>query len=59
MRRGVFPSRGRAIGEAVIEKLARLEQSRLAQECAKLDPYEERALAEIGLGSEVAGWPEY
>ncbi|MDP2644889.1 MAG: ribbon-helix-helix domain-containing protein [Desulfobacterales bacterium] len=33
-----FPNRSRAIQAAVAEKLTRMEKSRLAQECAKLDP---------------------
>ena len=36
-------------GKAVREKLARVDRSRLARECAKLDPKFERALAEEGL----------
>jgi len=47
------------IEEAVAEKLARLEKSRLAQECAKLDPAFEKALAEEGLSEDLAEWPEY
>ncbi len=35
-----------AIADALKEKLQRPEQSRLAQECAKLNPNEEKALAE-------------
>src|SRR5262249_28321394 len=31
----------------------------LAQECAKLDPREEQALADEGLASEVTEWPAY
>jgi metal-responsive CopG/Arc/MetJ family transcriptional regulator len=54
-----FPSRSQAIQEAVDEKLVRLSRSRLAQECAKLDPDYERALAEEGMGGELAEWPEY
>jgi len=54
-----FPSRSRAIQVAVDEKLSRLERGRLARECAKLDPAEEQALAEEGLGTELASWPEY
>jgi metal-responsive CopG/Arc/MetJ family transcriptional regulator len=46
VQKQVFPNRSQAIQEAVVEKLARLERSRLAQECAKLDPALERALAE-------------
>jgi metal-responsive CopG/Arc/MetJ family transcriptional regulator len=54
-----FPNRSLAIQEAVDEKLGRLSHSRLAQECAKLDPDHERALAEEGMGGELAEWPEY
>lgn len=55
----VFPSRSRAIEEAVEEKLARLERNRLARECAKLDPAFEKAIADEGLAEDVAEWPEY
>ena len=54
-----FPNRSRAIQEAVAEKLTRLEKSRLAQECAKLDPDFEQSLAEEGFTSELEEWPEY
>ena len=59
VKRRVFPNRSQAIEEAVTEKLARLEKSRLAQECAKLDPGFEKALAEEGLSEDLAEWPEY
>lgn len=55
----VFASRSQAIQAAVEEKIARLEKTRLAQECAKLDPSEEQALAEEGLAAEAAQWPAY
>jgi metal-responsive CopG/Arc/MetJ family transcriptional regulator len=55
----VFPNRSRAIREALQEKLEHLERSRLARECAKLDPAFEKALAEEGLSEELAEWPEY
>ena len=54
-----FANRSQAIEIAVEEKLARLERSRLAEECAKLDPDEEKALADIGLDADVKAWPEY
>ena len=57
--KNVFPNRSRAIQAAVAEKLARMERSRLASECAKLDPKVEKALAEEGLGQELEAWPEY
>jgi metal-responsive CopG/Arc/MetJ family transcriptional regulator len=55
----VFPNRSKAIQEAVEEKLQRLERSRLARECAKLDPGFEKGLAEQGMSEELAQWPEY
>jgi metal-responsive CopG/Arc/MetJ family transcriptional regulator len=54
-----FPNRSKAIQEAVAEKLKRIEKSRLAKECAKLDPGFEQSLAEEGFSSEVEEWPEY
>lgn len=54
-----FPTRSQAIQEAVEEKLTRLEHSRLARECAQLDPTVEKALAEEGLSEDVSAWPEY
>jgi metal-responsive CopG/Arc/MetJ family transcriptional regulator len=59
VKRRIFPSRSRAIQEAVKEKLERLNHSRLAQECSKLDPDYEKALAEEGLGEDLSEWPEY
>ena len=54
-----FPNRSKAIQEAVAEKMSRLEKSRLAQECAKLDPDFEQSLAEEGFTAELEEWPEY
>jgi len=54
-----FPNRSQAIQEAVDEKLSRMSGNRLARECARLDPEFEKALAEEGLGAELAEWPEY
>ena len=59
VKSNVFPNRSKAIQDAVAEKLARLERSRLAQECAKLDPDFEHSLAEEGFSVEIAEWPEY
>ena len=55
----VYPNRSKAIQEAVADKLKRLERSRLAQECAKLDPYYEQNIAEEGFSMEIDEWPEY
>ena len=54
-----FPNPSKAIQEAVAEKLKRIEKSRLAQECAKLNPEFEQSLAEEGFTSELEEWPEY
>lgn len=59
VQEGAYPSRSKAIQEAVSEKLARMERSRLAVECAKLDPRVEQAVAEEGMSGELAAWPEY
>lgn len=56
---GQFPNRSQAIEIAVTEKLDRLDRRRLAAECAKLDPAAEQALADEGLGTDVAAWPAY
>ena len=55
----VFPNRSRAIQEAVEDKLNRIEHIRLAEECTKLDPVFEQALAEEGISEELAEWPVY
>lgn len=55
----LFENRSRAIQEAVSEKLARLERSRLARECVKLDRAFEQSMAEEGISAEVEEWPEY
>jgi metal-responsive CopG/Arc/MetJ family transcriptional regulator len=54
-----FPNRSQAVEAALAEKLERLRRNRLAQECAKLDPEEERAWAEEGLDADLQRWPRY
>lgn len=56
---GGDPSRSQAVEAAIEEKLRRLDRTRLARECAKLDPEFEKALAEEGMGLEREEWPEY
>ena len=55
----VFPNRSRAIQQAVEEKLDRIKQTRLAEQCAKLDPVDEQSLAEEGFSLELDKWPAY
>jgi Arc/MetJ-type ribon-helix-helix transcriptional regulator len=56
---GQFPNRSQAVEAALAEKLERLSHGRLARETAKVDPREEKSLAEEGMGAELAAWPEY
>lgn len=59
VKRKAFRSRSHAVQTAVRERIDRMEQARLARECAKLDPDAERALADEGLSEDVSEWPEY
>lgn len=58
VRAQVLPDRDLAIQDAVKEKLRRLRHAAFADECAKLDPAEEKALADEGFRG-GAPWPEY
>ena len=55
----VFPNRSKAIQEALVDKLSLLRQTRLASECAKLDPQIEQQLAEEGIEGDLTQWPTY
>ena len=54
-----FRNRSQAIEAALADKLERLARTQLARECARMDPKEERALAEEGLAGSAETWPEY
>ena len=54
-----FVNRSQAVETALAEKIERLARTRLARECTKLDPREEKALAEEGLAGSLDTWPEY
>jgi metal-responsive CopG/Arc/MetJ family transcriptional regulator len=41
------------------KKIQRYDRSRLARECAKLDPKIEQAMAEEGISLEAKQWPPY
>ncbi len=58
VRNALYPSRSQAIEAAVEAQLDRIERSQLIEECAKLDPAEERALAEEGM-DDLSEWPPY
>jgi len=55
----VFRSRSEAIQVAVQEKVSRLDKTRLARECAKLDKADERAMADEGIEADAREWPGY
>lgn len=54
-----FRNRSQAIEAALADKLRRLARTRLASESAKLDPREEKRLADAGLAEDFKAWPEY
>ena len=54
---GRYPNRSQAIQAAVREKVDRWSHIRLSEEVAKLNPKEERALANEAFSGEA--WPEY
>ncbi len=54
-----FGNRSQAIQSAIKEKISRIEHSRLAKECAKLNIAFEQELADEGLSMELEEWPEY
>lgn len=63
VQRKVFPTRNEAIQagvETVVAKLTPAEKRRrYEEECAKLDPIEEQAMAEEGMSEVLQEWPEY
>jgi metal-responsive CopG/Arc/MetJ family transcriptional regulator len=59
VRQNRYASRSQAIEAAVREQIARLRRTRLAEACSRLDPREERDLAEEGIALDATEWPEY
>lgn len=57
--RGRFRSRSQAVEAALADKLERLARTRLARESAKLNPRDEKQLADEGLAEDLTSWPEY
>jgi metal-responsive CopG/Arc/MetJ family transcriptional regulator len=57
--RKLFRSRSEIFQIAVSEQIERLDEGALKRECAKLDPTEEQAFADIGLSTELTEWPAY
>jgi metal-responsive CopG/Arc/MetJ family transcriptional regulator len=54
-----FRNRSQAVETALADKLQRLARTRLARESARLNPRDEKRLADEGLADDLATWPEY
>lgn len=54
-----FRNRSQAVEAALADKVRRLARTRLARESAKLNPKEEKRLADEGLIDPLDSWPEY
>jgi metal-responsive CopG/Arc/MetJ family transcriptional regulator len=54
-----FRNRSQAIEAALADKLRRMSRTRLARESAKLNPDEEKRLADEGLADALESWPAY
>jgi metal-responsive CopG/Arc/MetJ family transcriptional regulator len=54
-----FRNRSQAIESALADKLQRLARTRLARESVKLNPRDEKRLADEALADDFTTWPEY
>jgi len=59
VKQEAYTNRSQAIEAAIRDKLQRLDRTRLAQELNKIDPQYEKALAEEGIATDGAAWPEF
>lgn len=57
--RRLFRSRSEMFQIAVAEQIERFDEDALSRECAKLDPTEEQAFADVGLSNDLTEWPAY
>jgi Arc/MetJ-type ribon-helix-helix transcriptional regulator len=57
--RGRFRNRSQAVEAALADAVRRHARTRLAREAAKLNPAEEKRLADEGLAGALESWPEY
>lgn len=55
----LFKSRSHAIQTAVADQIEGMGESRLARECAKLDPVDEAKWAELGIAEDSKSWPKF
>jgi Arc/MetJ-type ribon-helix-helix transcriptional regulator len=59
VQRKRFRNRSQAVEAALADKLHRLARTRLARESAKLNPREEKRLADDAVLDALESWPEY
>lgn len=59
VRSGRFASRSQAVEAAIDAHLSRLERTRLAEQCSRLDAGDERRWAELGFDADAQQWPPY
>ena len=59
VKQEAYTNRSQAIEAAIRDKLQRLDRTRLVQELSKIDPQYEKALAEEGIATDRAAWPEF
>ena len=59
VKQNIFPNRSKAFQIALEDKIIRIDKSRLARECGKLDQFLEQQLADEGLTGDLKEWPEY
>ncbi len=59
VREGKYKSRSSVVQEALEEKLKERKRKRLIEEVSKLNPIEERALADESLHLDDEEWDEY
>ena len=56
---GLYPSRSRVIQETLEKRMANWRRKRLIEEVSKLNPKEERTIAEEGISAGNEVWDEY
>lgn len=59
VKQRAFSNRSQAFEEALSDKLSRMARTRLARESARLDPRQEREMAEEGILEDEQLWPPF
>ena len=59
VKNGGYTSLDSVVAESIAMRLALGRSKSLAEQCALLDPENEKALAEEGMSEALRSWPEY